>query len=51
MKAIKIQIFFLIFMTAGFSAYASNPASTDYVDDQLAILRVEINQLLNGNGS
>lgn len=43
----KLGIFLLGVITA-FAAYASNPASTDYVAEKIAILQAEINQILNG---
>ena len=39
---------FLLGLMAIFSVYASNPASTTYVDEQIAILKAEILRMLNG---
>ena len=38
----------LLGLTAVFSAHASNPASTDYVDAKIATLQAEINQITQG---
>lgn len=46
-KQLKGWFGLLGFMVA-FAVYASNPASTDYVDAKIAILQAEINQILNG---
>ena len=40
--------FFLLGLTATFSVYASNPASTDYVDAKIAILQAEIDKITQG---
>lgn len=39
---------FLLGAVVSVAAYASNPASTDYVAEKIAILQAEINQILNG---
>ena len=44
----NLTLFFLGFMVV-FSAYASNSASIDYVDNQIAILKAEILDILNGS--
>ena len=40
----------LLGLTAAFSAYASNPASTDYVDAKIATLQEQINQITQSKG-
>ena len=44
----KMWIFLLGFLCVS-AAYASIPASTTYVDEQIAIMRAEILQLLINN--
>jgi hypothetical protein len=38
---------FLFFLMRVLSAYASTPASTDYVAEKIAILQAEINEITN----
>ena len=50
MKTVTIKHKWIIFLGAivAFTVYAANPASTDYVDEKIAILQAEINQINNG---